>query len=250
MAAMEMNHEVEPGTVEGSPSDRNTAGIDLPPKSGGVHSFEIIRALLESEQFLTAYDRASRTGLGIVDREFRYVKVNETLAEMNGLPAPAHFGKTLREVLGDCAGLIEPTFERVLATEEPVCDIEISFVLPTRTETGHWLMHSVPLRDETGNVSHIGAIIVEVTEKKKLEVSLRQEKKRQHRGGRCCGSDVRARPTQDRQKAAGDDRTRQAHLCRGADPARTCRRGGSAFDRADRVVDRTGAAGAAGAGRR
>ncbi len=154
--------------------------------NGDVFSFALPAVLMESEQFLTAYFRASRVGLCILDTKFRYLAVNETLAEMNGAPVAGHLGKTIREVLGDFADLIQPPLERVLAGGEPVSDVEISFQLPARGEPGHWLEHYVPIKDAAGRVMQIGVIVVEITEKKKLEGSLRgaveilqQEKKRQ-----------------------------------------------------------------------
>ena len=148
-------------------------------------SHEPAEALLESEQFLAAYFSASRVGLVVLDSDLRFVAINQTLAEMNGIPAEAHLGKSLREVLGDFAEVGEPPFRRVLATQQPVLNVEISSVLPTRTEAGHWIAHYIPIKDATGRVMQIGGIVVEITEKKKLEESLRgvseklrEEKKR------------------------------------------------------------------------
>jgi formate hydrogenlyase transcriptional activator len=149
-------------------------------------SHDPAEALIESEQLLTAYFSASRVGLCILDTEFRYLAINHTLAEMNGIPAEAHLGKSVREMLGDFAELIEPQFRRVLETQQPVLNLEISTTLPTRTEPGHWIEHYIPIKDATGKIKQIGVIAVEVTEQKKLEESLRgvsetlrQEKKRQ-----------------------------------------------------------------------
>ena len=47
--------------------------------------------------------RTAPIGLGLVDRDLRYVHVNERLAAMNGLPVEAHLGRTLREVIPDIA---------------------------------------------------------------------------------------------------------------------------------------------------
>jgi formate hydrogenlyase transcriptional activator len=157
-----------------------------PPSSGISISFSTPGVFMESEQLLTAYFRASRVGLCILDTEFRYLAVNDTLAEMNGIAAAAHLGKSVREVLGDFAEAIEPHFRRVLATGEPIADLEISFTLANRTEPGHWIEHYIPLKDVSGEVTRIGVIAVEITERKRLERSLqgvsemlRQEKKRQ-----------------------------------------------------------------------
>jgi formate hydrogenlyase transcriptional activator len=150
--------------------------------SGG-HAAE---ALLESEQLLTAFSSASKVGFCILDADLRYLAINHTLAKMNGMPAEAHLGKSVREMLGDFAELVEPLFKRVLATGRSLADLEISFMLHNRTEPGHWIEHYVPIKDTSGKVKKIGVVAVEVTEQKKLEESLRgvsktlrEEKKRQ-----------------------------------------------------------------------
>ena len=149
-------------------------------------SREPAETLLASEQLLAAYLNASKVNLCILDSDFRYLAINRTLAEMNGIPAEAHLGKSVREMLGDFAELIEPLFNRVLQTKQPVLNLEISCILPTRSEPGHWLEHYVPIKDATGNVTQVGVIAIEITEQKKLEESLRsvseklrEEKKRQ-----------------------------------------------------------------------
>ena len=149
-------------------------------------SREPAEALLASEQLLSAYFSASKVGLCILDSDSRYLAINRTLAEMNGIPAEAHLGKSVREMLGDFAELIKPQLGQVLATGQPILDLEISSILPTRSEPGHWLEHYVPIKDATGNVTQVGVIAIEITEQKKLEESLRsvsekltEEKKRQ-----------------------------------------------------------------------
>jgi len=144
-------------------------------------------ALIQSERLLAAYFSASRVGFCILDTDFRYLAINQTLAEMNGIPAEAHLGKSVREMLGDFAEVIEPQFKRVVETQQPILDLEITTTLPTRTEPGHWVEHYIPIKDAVGKVKQIGVVAVEVTEQKKLEESLRgvsetlrEEKKRQH----------------------------------------------------------------------
>ena len=144
-------------------------------------------ALIESEQLLATYFKAYKVGFCILDTDFRYLAINHPMAEMNGFPAEAHLGKSVREMLGDFAELIEPQFKRVLETEQPILNLEISSKLPTRTEPGHWIEHYIPIKDPTGKVKQIGVIAVEITAQKKLEASLRgvsetlrEEKKRQH----------------------------------------------------------------------
>ncbi len=77
----------------------------------------------------------------------------------------------MREMLGSFADLIEPEFQRVLAKREAV-HFETSDTLPSRQEPGHWIVHYLPIQDETGAVSRIVAVVVEITTQKKLEESL------------------------------------------------------------------------------
>jgi len=138
-----------------------------------VVPFSASGTLMESEQLLSTYFKASRVGLCILDTDFRYLAINDTLAEMNGAPAIAHLGKTIRETLGDLAELVEPQLQSVLASGQPILDIELSFVMPNSTEPRHWTKHVIPIKDETGKVIQIGSVVVENTEQKKLEESLR-----------------------------------------------------------------------------
>jgi len=149
-------------------------------------SQEPAEALLESEQLLSAYFSASKVGLCVLDAHLRYLAINKTLAEMNGIPAEAHLGKSVREMLGDFAELLEPQINRVLQTGQPVLDLEMTFILPTRTEAGHWVEHYIPIKNATGEVTQVGVVVVEITEQKRLEESLRgvseklKEEKKRH----------------------------------------------------------------------
>jgi len=129
-------------------------------------------ALTEPEKLLAAYFGSTTVGLGIVDPNLRYLAINNSLAKINGIPASDHLGKTVREVLGDFADLVEPEFQRVLSTREPV-HFEISGTLPTRTEASNFIVHYLPIQDSTGAVTRIAAVVVEVTVQRRLEQSLK-----------------------------------------------------------------------------
>ncbi len=149
-----------------SPDSSQFASDDLIP-------FSNAGALADPEKLLAAYFRSSAVGVCVLDSELRYLAINNTLAAMNGIPATHHIGKTIKEILGDAARVVQPEFQRVFASGEPVDNLEISLVLPTRLEPGHWIGHFFPIKDGAGNVQRIAAVIIEVTEQKKLEQSLK-----------------------------------------------------------------------------
>lgn len=157
------------------------------PEPDNPFSFAAPEALLNSEDLLCAYFKVARVGMGILDTNFRYLAINRTLAEMDGIPAEDHIGKSVRELLPDVAEAVEPHLERVFATGEPVSNLEVSSLYPDDSGPGHWLTYLFPIKNEVGEIQHIGGFVVEITQQKRLEESLRnasdklrEEKKRQH----------------------------------------------------------------------
>jgi PAS domain S-box-containing protein len=131
------------------------------------------KAFEYSEQLLTSFFGTSTVGLAICDRRMRFLAVNDTLAQMNGVPAGAHIGRTMREILGEFTDTIQPIFRRVFLTGEPVLNHVVSGTLPTRDDVGHWIENYFPIRDDKGVIQQVGAVVVEITKQKELEQSLR-----------------------------------------------------------------------------
>ena len=144
------------------------------PAAGNLFPVAHPEALTDPEQLLAAYFGSSTVGLCILDPEFRYLAINDTLAKMNGAAAADHLGKTARQVLGDdFAELLEPEFHRALFTGNPVT-FDVPGRPPSATLAGHWIVHYLPIKDGTRTVTRIGVMVFDLTEQKKMEDSLRQ----------------------------------------------------------------------------
>jgi two-component system CheB/CheR fusion protein len=100
--------------------------------------------LVEPQQSLSALLRTSTVGVAICDRQLRFQAVNDTLASMNGLPARAHIGKTIHQILGSVGAKVEPAFEHVFETGKPLSNFELTAHLPTRAGVGHWCRELLP----------------------------------------------------------------------------------------------------------
>jgi len=153
-----------------SPSDSASKG-DTPLSSIQASAFA------QAEKLATEYFSSSAVGVCILDDESRYMAINDALARMNGLPASEHLGKKTGEVLGDVADTLEPELRKVLTTGMPV-NFEIRANLPLRSEGGHWIAHLVPIPDESGRITRVGVVVVEVTAQKALEVFLHETNKK------------------------------------------------------------------------
>jgi PAS domain S-box-containing protein len=113
---------------------------------------------------------ASGTGVGLVDRELRYLYVNAALAELNGASPAAHLGRTVREVIPGWAEMAEPLLHRVMEEGTAVTGLELSGLGDGRTYAAGY--H--PLRVD-GRVEGVVALVADVTEARAAEAALREQ---------------------------------------------------------------------------
>jgi signal transduction histidine kinase len=118
-------------------------------------------------------------GFAFFDRELRYIRVNDFLAKLHGIPVDQHLGKRPTEVYprsigGPKAEHIREVFETGVA----VRNVELSGEMPHAPGVQRsWLMHFYPVRTTDDVVSWVGVIVVEVTDRLKAEEALRRTEK-------------------------------------------------------------------------
>nr|MDZ8006671.1 PAS domain-containing protein [Nostoc sp. DedSLP05]MDZ8097985.1 PAS domain-containing protein [Nostoc sp. DedSLP01] len=119
-------------------------------------------------------------GMSIQDRQKRFLKLNQGLADINGLPLADHLGKTVDDILPPAlASAINTLFDRVIATGEPILNLELQG--ETTRQPGvqrHWQINYFPTFARDGSVAAIGSVVFEVTERKRAEAILRQSEER------------------------------------------------------------------------
>jgi PAS domain S-box-containing protein len=131
------------------------------------------------ERRLNAFFTNSPAGLALLDKQLRYMQLNETVAKINGVPLKDHLGKTVREVLPKFADAAEPLLQKVLATGEPLLNIELSGETPSHPGVlRHWLETFFPTFGEDGRPDGIGVIFVETTGQKQAEMELRESEEK------------------------------------------------------------------------
>jgi PAS domain S-box-containing protein len=134
-------------------------------------------ATRESEAQLNAYFNASPTGMGMVDPELRYLKVNQRLADITGLPVEEHHGKTIREVVPQLAYILEPLYQEVFATGTPILNFELSGETDASPgELRDWQVSYFPLMGVETKPKAVGTVVIEITDQKRAEVELQYAK--------------------------------------------------------------------------
>ncbi|MCH8044154.1 MAG: PAS domain S-box protein, partial [Planctomycetes bacterium] len=135
-------------------------------------------ALRMSETRLDAFFNCAPVGMVILDDQLRYLKINETLAEINGIPVEEHVGKTVQEVVPEIAPMIVPMFRRILETGEPVLNVDVTGEVPSQPGVvRHWIISQFRIPREDSKWG-IGVIVVEFTDRKRAEVELRESEER------------------------------------------------------------------------
>ncbi|MCU0566567.1 MAG: PAS domain S-box protein [Oculatellaceae cyanobacterium Prado106] len=124
-------------------------------------------------------------GLCFLDADLRYIRINQQLADMNGLPISAHVGRTLRQVLPELADQLEPIYRQVIETGEPILDWNLQGTTPAQPGIiRDWLVSYYPLKDRDNTLLEnlpngsadrilgVNVMVQEITERKRMETAL------------------------------------------------------------------------------
>jgi PAS domain S-box-containing protein len=111
---------------------------------------------------MEALQSSAAVGLACLDREFRFMRVNDALAEMNRLPVDDHIGRPVAEIVPEFWPQLELPCRRVLETGEPVVNHNVGGD-GSAGRTGHWLNSIYPIRSN-GTIVGLGVLVVDVSE--------------------------------------------------------------------------------------
>jgi len=132
------------------------------------------RELNETVSLLDALQLTAPVGFCFVDRDFRYVRVNEKAAAINGVPIDEHIGRKMAEVIPRFWPQLEPGFRRVLETGEPVLNLDVTNVAADDDTRPHtWLNSFYPVRSGQELIG-VGSVFVDVTDVRESEETQRE----------------------------------------------------------------------------
>jgi PAS domain S-box-containing protein len=134
---------------------------------------------MQAERQAEELDRLYQTspaGLAFLDRDLRFVRINRTLADINGTPVDAHIGRSVREMLpSDLADRLEPIIRYVVEEGLPAMNVEIGELpLAADGKVRSWLANYYPMKSREGTVLGVNAVVQDITERKRTEESLKK----------------------------------------------------------------------------
>ena len=103
----------------------------------------------------------SPLGLAVLDRDQRYLCINETLTNFNGLAADRHIGASVSEVLPKLAPVIVPMLDEVLATGKRFCNFEVKGETPSLSgKDSRWLGSYLPIFANNDATTEVIGVLV------------------------------------------------------------------------------------------
>jgi PAS domain S-box-containing protein len=112
-------------------------------------------------------------GLALLDTGVRYVRVNDRLAEINGVPAGDHVGRTISELFPDLPPQVAADVVRVARTGEPLTEVEVTGA--TRAGGDRRFLASYWPVKAAEEVIGVGIVVMDVTERRAAERALREQ---------------------------------------------------------------------------
>jgi PAS domain S-box-containing protein len=117
----------------------------------------------------------SPVGLSLLDKDLRFVRINEKLASINGSSVSDHQGRRLHEMVPKpIADVIGPLFRSVLETGAPILNYELQGLSSQPGAKRDWLIDCARVIAEDGSVIGLQIVVQDITERKRGENALAQ----------------------------------------------------------------------------
>jgi PAS domain S-box-containing protein len=171
------------GPVAGDPSQASSWLVNLEPlREGGrlvgaAAAFQDVTAIRRAEQAareelreIESLFHTAPIGLSLMDRDLRYVRVNQAIADLNGIPVAEVVGKTYRDLSPDTADIAEPVLRTIMERAVVVRNLEVRARPPADPETEHvFLLSMEPVKSAGGEVVAHMAAVQDVTQLRRAE---------------------------------------------------------------------------------
>jgi PAS domain S-box-containing protein len=163
---------------EGNPLYALGQMIDISQSKDGERQLaETTRSREEALALLDTLHAQAPIGLAFVNLEFRFIRCNDAMAEIDGAPAASILGQTVQETVPQLWPQIEPLYRRVLSGDGPIVNWQISGETAARPGvTRHWSANYYPVRIGAELIG-VGVAVHEVTEQRRLEEQVRHAHK-------------------------------------------------------------------------
>ncbi len=130
--------------------------------------------LLHQKRELELIYKAAPVGMSVIGPDLTYVRINDRLADINGVPREDHAGRRIHDVLPEMADKLEALYRQIFESGQAKLNFEITGVTQASSQCRTWLASFYPLRSEDGKVMSVSSIVQDITQRKQTEKRLKQ----------------------------------------------------------------------------
>jgi PAS domain S-box-containing protein len=132
----------------------------------------------EARAVLDAIFDCTPLGMGFWDKDLRFVRLNDALAGIDGLPVKEHIGRRIDEVdlhFSDMDKFMR-AWKNIMKTGTPMVNVEVSGMSAAHdNRIRHWVVSWYPVSLDNKNIG-IAATMLDITERKGIEEELRKSR--------------------------------------------------------------------------
>ena len=137
------------------------------------------RALQRRTNELESLLLSAPLGVAAFDREHRFQRVNQGLADISGIPAGDFAGRAIDQMLPHNADLVRAVLTQVFDTGQVVRDVELVGATVRDPQTPRrWLSSFFPVTNASDEVETVGAWVVDISERAHAEAQARESEAR------------------------------------------------------------------------
>ena len=155
----------------GEPLNLQGVIIDLSERNTNFEKLHQQEVLLKDKNVeLEALYSCMPLGIAHMDRDLRFLRINERLAAINGRSVVDHIGRSIYEVVPGLAERLESIYRELYQSGQPILDVEISGTTPAEPDSvRHWLVNFYPVQLHNGDVMSACAVVLDITTRKVAE---------------------------------------------------------------------------------
>ncbi|MBD3164529.1 PAS domain S-box protein [Candidatus Woesearchaeota archaeon] len=118
---------------------------------------------------IKAYYDCAPVGLAALDNNLHFLRVNQRLAHINGMPIEKHIGRHIKDVVPAFQSKAEKITDRVRRTGKPVESIEFEGKMPADKKKHIFSESWYPLKNKSGKITGFSVLVEDITKSKENE---------------------------------------------------------------------------------